>query len=109
MTILHLLTLTNKAVYSELVTPTQHKAGMSHCTRATITPETQKKLYDISTMFSQRRRRWADVVQMLYKCFVFAGTDFYHGYIKVSTSSATTSCSFIHTIMVIELLIFLIT
>ena len=21
----------------------------------------------------QRRRRWADVVQMLYKCFVFAG------------------------------------
>ena len=23
-------------------------------------------------MLNQRRRRWADVVQMLYKCFVFA-------------------------------------
>ena len=26
----------------------------------------------ICTMFGQRRRRWADAVQMLYKCFVFA-------------------------------------
>ena len=25
-------------------------------------------------MLDQRRRRWADVVQMLCKCFVFAGT-----------------------------------
>ena len=24
-------------------------------------------------MLDQRRRRWADVVQMLYICFVFAG------------------------------------
>ena len=24
-------------------------------------------------MLDQRRKRWADVVQMLYKCFVFAG------------------------------------
>ena len=24
-------------------------------------------------MLAQRRRRWADVVQMLYNCFVFAG------------------------------------
>ena len=24
-------------------------------------------------MLDQRRRRWADVVQMLYKCFVFSG------------------------------------
>ena len=24
-------------------------------------------------MLDQRRRRWADVVQMLCKCFVFAG------------------------------------
>ena len=30
-------------------------------------------LYYICTMLVQRRRRWADVVQMLYKCFVFAG------------------------------------
>ena len=25
-------------------------------------------------MLDQRRRRWADIAQMLYKCFVFAGT-----------------------------------
>ena len=30
-------------------------------------------LYMICTMVDQRRRRWAGVVQMLYKCFVFAG------------------------------------
>ena len=24
-------------------------------------------------MLAQHRRRWADIVQMLYKCFVFAG------------------------------------
>ena len=30
--------------------------------------------YNICTMFDQRRGRCADVVQMLYKCFVFAGT-----------------------------------
>ena len=29
-------------------------------------------LYDICTMLDQRRRRWDDVIQMLYKCFVFA-------------------------------------
>ena len=32
-----------------------------------------KHLYNICAMLDQRRRRWADVVQMLYKCFVFAG------------------------------------
>ena len=31
-------------------------------------------LNNISTMLAQRRRRWADVVQMLYKCFVIAET-----------------------------------
>ena len=30
-------------------------------------------IYNICTMLDQRRRLWADVVQMLYKCFVFAG------------------------------------
>ena len=30
-------------------------------------------LYNLCTMLDQRRRRWADVVQMLCKCFVFAG------------------------------------
>ena len=31
-----------------------------------------KHLYNICTMLDQHRRRWADVVQMLYKCFVLA-------------------------------------
>ena len=35
-------------------------------------PANTKHLYDICTMLDQRRRRLADVVQMLYKCFVFA-------------------------------------
>ena len=30
-------------------------------------------VYNIRTMLVQRRRRWADVVQLLYKCFVFVG------------------------------------
>ena len=37
-----------------------------------IYPVNTKHLYSICTMLDQRRRRWADVVQMLYKCFVFA-------------------------------------
>ena len=36
-------------------------------------PVNTKHLYNICTKLDQRRRRWADVVQMLYKCFVFAG------------------------------------
>ena len=36
-------------------------------------PANTKHLYYICTMLAQRRRRWAGVVQMLYKCFVFAG------------------------------------
>ena len=32
-----------------------------------------KQLYNIYTMLDQRRRRWTDVVYMLWKCFVFAG------------------------------------
>ena len=35
-------------------------------------PANTKHLYDICTMLDQRRKRWADVVQMLYK-LVFAG------------------------------------
>ena len=35
-------------------------------------PANTKHLYDICAMLVQRRRRWADVVQMLFKCFVFA-------------------------------------
>ena len=36
-------------------------------------PANIKYLYNICTLLDQRRRRWVDVVQMLYKCFVFAG------------------------------------
>ena len=36
-------------------------------------PVNTKHLYTIWTMLDQRRRRWANVVQMLCKCFVFAG------------------------------------
>ena len=38
-----------------------------------INPVNTKHLYSICTMLDQRLRRWSDVVQMLYKCFVFAG------------------------------------
>ena len=30
-------------------------------------------LYNICTILGQRRIRWANIVQMLYKCFVFTG------------------------------------
>ena len=36
-------------------------------------PGNTKQYYNICTMLDLRRRRWADVVQMLSKCFVFAG------------------------------------
>ena len=36
-------------------------------------PANTKHLYNICTMLDQRRRRWDDVVQMLFKSFVFAG------------------------------------
>ena len=36
--------------------------------------ENTKKLYNICTMWTKRRRRWPSVVQMLYKRFVFAGS-----------------------------------
>ena len=33
------------------------------------TPASTKHLYNICAMLDQRQRRWADVAQMLYKCF----------------------------------------
>ena len=39
-----------------------------------VEQQTQNILYNICIMLDQRRRRWAGVLQMLYKCFVFAGT-----------------------------------
>ena len=50
--------------------PSRAKYEYQHLT---INPANTKHLYKICTMLDQRRRRWADVVQMLYKCFVFAG------------------------------------
>ena len=35
-------------------------------------PANTKHLYNICTMSAQRYQRWADIVQMIYKCFVFA-------------------------------------
>ena len=34
-------------------------------------PANTKHLYKICTMSAQRLRRWSNIVQMLYKCFVF--------------------------------------
>ena len=36
-------------------------------------PENTMYLLNICTMLDQRRRRWSNIVHMLYKCFVFAG------------------------------------
>ena len=36
-------------------------------------PANIKHFYNICTMSDQRRRRWADVVQLLCKSFAFAG------------------------------------
>ena len=38
-----------------------------------VTQQIQNILYYICTMLDQRWRRWSNIVQMLYKCFVFAG------------------------------------
>ena len=48
------------------------------CVRRVVsaTPANKKHLYNINicTISAQRLRRWSNIVQMLYKCFVFAGT-----------------------------------
>ena len=36
-------------------------------------PANTKHLHNICTMAAQRRRPWAAIVYMLYKCFVFVG------------------------------------
>ena len=50
----------------------RHKTVIAYCWFCSI-PANTKHLYDICIMLVQRRRRWGDVVQMLHKCFVFAG------------------------------------
>ena len=39
-----------------------------------MSPSKHKTFYNICTMVGERRRPWADVVQMLYDCFVFTGS-----------------------------------
>ena len=43
------------------------KRGICYKTVKIVHPSKHKTLYTICTMLDQRRRRWADVVQMLYK------------------------------------------
>ena len=43
-------------------------------------PANTKHLYKICTMLDQRRRRWAGVVQMLYKCFCVCWEGGYYFY-----------------------------
>ena len=55
------------------------------------TPVNTKHLYSICTKSDQRRRRWADVVQMLCECFVFAGTSICSVYPVVGTQNQAAS------------------
>ena len=48
---------------------TIRKNQLTNCTY----PANTKHLYNICTSLDQRLRRWSNDVQMLYKCFVFAG------------------------------------
>ena len=60
----------------QLVTDPEHKLPLASnlCPPfMAAAPANTNHLYTIYTMLGQRRRRWAGVVYMLYKCFVFAG------------------------------------
>ena len=59
--------------------------GLKHYTN----PANTKHLYNICTTSSQRLRRWPNIVQMLYKCFVFAGNAVQHYNIHVNVMPAT--------------------
>ena len=52
-----------------------------------IYPVNTKHLYNIYTMLDQRRRRWADVVYMLYKWSVLAGYVHLHSSVKPKYSN----------------------
>ena len=54
--------------------PEHNDPGVVHPTsEKSVIPVNTEHLYNICAMLVRRRRRRADVVQMLYKCFVFAG------------------------------------
>ena len=46
----------------------------------TCKPANTEQLWNICTMLDQRRRRWAAIVQMFYKCFLFARFMYIHSY-----------------------------
>ena len=73
--------------------------GSQNVVRATqssdihVYPANTKHLYNSCTKLDQRRRRWADVVQVLYKCFVFAGCNpLVAGEKREENSSMTSNC-----------------
>ena len=43
------------------------------CSHQRAQSANRKHVYNICTTSAQRLRRWSDIVQMSYKCFVFAG------------------------------------
>ena len=60
----------------------QHQTStgsMLHVCWAAFNLVNTKHLYNICTMLDQRWRRWANVVQMLYKCYVLAGNSSWFG------------------------------
>ena len=48
--------------------------NMSRRSRVAGIPANTKHLYNTYTTSAQRLRRWSNIVKVLYKCFVFAGT-----------------------------------
>ena len=46
--------------------------------------------HTICTMLVQRGRRWADIVQLFYKCFVFAGMG--PGYKFLNSANQSLKC-----------------
>ena len=58
------------------------------CHEPAIIPVSTKHLYNIYTMLDQRRRRWADVVEILYECFVLSGMTLD----KLNISTLTQKC-----------------
>ena len=62
-----------------LAQPQTSTGSTPHVCWTAFNPVNTKHLYNICTMLGQRRRRWPNVVQMLYKCFVFAGNSSWSG------------------------------
>ena len=65
---------------------------------AASNPVNTKHLYNICTIWNQRQKRWADVVQILYNCFVFAGNSSWPGiaycwrWLQADTNPMSAKC-----------------